>query len=157
MIKNPNEPLTTESVLEKKLTAFIPKIIPKNCPQLIVEQDNNIPEIIPIEQPYLFEYNSNVNKSLQTPNICVIPDKINEEVNNIDLNNKNEILHANLDENLSKILNNQPVDEISNSLGLLDFDLNQFSIGNEDISYLADCFSEPAFASLYEAINTSKL
>lgn len=110
-----------------------------------------------IERAHLFEPSSS---NIQPNEILMVPDKFSQEVS-IDLN-KNQPEQNNLDENLSKILQNQGVENNLNegdNFGLFDFDMNinQFSIGNEEISYLADCFSEPAFASLYDAINTSRL
>lgn len=63
-----------------------------------------------------------------------------------------------LDTNLSDILNmkdNKSTSGNDANLNLFDFNNINNSIGNEEISYLADYFSEPAFESLYGAMTNN--
>lgn len=81
-----------------------------------------------------------------------------EETDKIKIHKPNEVGNKEkafdcLDNNLVDILNknNMPVLQVNSSI--FDFDINQFSIGNEEISNLADNFSVPAFETLYEVMN----
>ena len=76
-----------------------------------------------------------------------------------------ELLPVNQENNLTPIETeaiqmshtNEPRMQSDDGIFNLNYDLisNKFSIGNEDICYLAECFSEPAYATLYETIKTS--